>query len=124
MDGAAEAKPRKEGVLIDDSLSPVPEAVGSVCSASKATQTHPEPPASPPPSTTEKVRLSNKTYCEEIRAHKGITLQGKILVTNCTTRKTFMIKRCSARFIGFAKLFWFLFGFHSFTVGEIFSATH
>lgn len=59
VDGAAEAKPRKEGALIDSSLSPVPEAAGGITkSAQTQTQAPPStpPPSTPPPSSREKVR--------------------------------------------------------------------
>ncbi|XP_029017938.1 UHRF1-binding protein 1-like isoform X1 [Betta splendens] len=52
VDGAAEVKPRREAVLMDNSLSPVPEAAGGVCCVSNATQTE-APPTSPPPSRRE-----------------------------------------------------------------------
>ncbi|XP_044042055.1 UHRF1-binding protein 1-like isoform X3 [Siniperca chuatsi] len=54
VDAAAESKPRKEGALIDSSLSPVPEVVGGVCCVPKATQTQ-APPTITPPSTKEKM---------------------------------------------------------------------
>ncbi|XP_047245468.1 UHRF1-binding protein 1-like isoform X3 [Girardinichthys multiradiatus] len=54
VDGAADAKPEK--ILTDSSLSPVPKAVSSVCRTAKATQTQ-TPPASPRPTTREKMLL-------------------------------------------------------------------
>ncbi|XP_040885855.1 UHRF1-binding protein 1-like isoform X2 [Toxotes jaculatrix] len=69
VDGAAEAKPRKEGVLTDSSLSPVPEAVGGVCSISKATQTQ-APPTSPPPSTREKM-LMEENECLKVELSRA-----------------------------------------------------
>ncbi|MEQ2244193.1 hypothetical protein ILYODFUR_014622, partial [Ilyodon furcidens] len=54
VDGAADAKPKK--ILTDSSLSPVPKAVSSVCRTAKATQTQ-TPPASPRPTTREKMLL-------------------------------------------------------------------
>ncbi|XP_037837047.1 UHRF1-binding protein 1-like isoform X2 [Kryptolebias marmoratus] len=55
-DTAAEAKPKKAGSLMDGSLSPVHEAVSSVCRIQKATQTQ-NPPASPSPLSREKMLL-------------------------------------------------------------------
>ncbi|XP_015252269.1 PREDICTED: UHRF1-binding protein 1-like isoform X1 [Cyprinodon variegatus] len=54
VDGAADAKPKK--AAIDSCLSPVPEAVSSVCRTAKATQTQ-TTPSSPGPSTREKMLL-------------------------------------------------------------------
>ncbi|KAM4711967.1 bridge-like lipid transfer protein family member 3B isoform 3-T3 [Anableps anableps] len=54
VDGAADAKPKK--ALTDSSLSPVPEAVSSVCRTAKATQTQ-TAPSSPSPTTREKMLL-------------------------------------------------------------------
>ncbi|KAM9846015.1 bridge-like lipid transfer protein family member 3B isoform 1-T1 [Aulostomus maculatus] len=53
VDGAAQAKPRNQGGLMDSSLTPVPEAEGGI---TKATQTQ-APPTSPPPSTRQKMLL-------------------------------------------------------------------
>ncbi|GAA6221124.1 UHRF1-binding protein 1-like [Lates japonicus] len=69
VDGAAEAKPRKEGALIDSSLSPVPEAVGGVCGVPKATQTQ-APPTSPPPSTREKM-LMEENECLKVELSRA-----------------------------------------------------
>ncbi|MED6267298.1 hypothetical protein CHARACLAT_010727 [Characodon lateralis] len=54
VDGAADAKPKK--ILTDSSLSPVPKSVSNVCRTAKATQTQ-TPPASPRPTTREKMLL-------------------------------------------------------------------
>uniref|UniRef100_A0A4W6FH35 Bridge-like lipid transfer protein family member 3B n=1 Tax=Lates calcarifer TaxID=8187 RepID=A0A4W6FH35_LATCA len=64
-----EAKPRKEGALIDSSLSPVPEAVGGVCGVPKATQTQ-APPTSPPPSTREKM-LMEENECLKVELSRA-----------------------------------------------------
>ncbi|XP_050933554.1 LOW QUALITY PROTEIN: UHRF1-binding protein 1-like [Lates calcarifer] len=69
VDGAGEAKPRKEGALIDSSLSPVPEAVGGVCGVPKATQTQ-APPTSPPPSTREKM-LMEENECLKVELSRA-----------------------------------------------------
>ncbi|XP_008287438.1 bridge-like lipid transfer protein family member 3B isoform X2 [Stegastes partitus] len=69
VDGAAEAKPKKAGSLIDSSLSPVPETVGSICGVSKATQT-PAPPATPPPSTKEKM-LMEENECLKVELSRA-----------------------------------------------------
>ncbi|CAB1428341.1 unnamed protein product [Pleuronectes platessa] len=61
VDGAAEAKPRKEGG--------VPLAVGGVCSASKASQTQ-APPPSPPPSTREKM-LTDENECLKVELSRA-----------------------------------------------------
>uniref|UniRef100_A0A3P8SHV5 Bridge-like lipid transfer protein family member 3B n=1 Tax=Amphiprion percula TaxID=161767 RepID=A0A3P8SHV5_AMPPE len=67
--GAAEAKPKKAGSLIDSSLSPVPETVGIVCGVSKATQTQ-APPTSPPPSTKEKM-LMEENECLKVELSRA-----------------------------------------------------
>ncbi|XP_060935485.1 UHRF1-binding protein 1-like isoform X1 [Limanda limanda] len=69
VDGAAEAKPRKEGGVTASSLSPVPVAVGGVCSASKASQTQ-APPPSPPPSTREKM-LTDENECLKVELSRA-----------------------------------------------------
>ncbi|XP_041636558.1 UHRF1-binding protein 1-like isoform X2 [Cheilinus undulatus] len=56
VDNTSENKSKKDGVLIDSALSPVPEMVGGVCTVPKATQTQ-APPSSPPPSSREKMLL-------------------------------------------------------------------
>ncbi|KAM7367191.1 hypothetical protein PAMP_015110 [Pampus punctatissimus] len=66
VDGAAEAKPRKEGVLIDSSLTSVPEAVGGI---TKATQTQ-APPTSPPPSAREKL-LIEENECLKVELSRA-----------------------------------------------------
>uniref|UniRef100_A0A3Q3LVR7 Bridge-like lipid transfer protein family member 3B n=1 Tax=Mastacembelus armatus TaxID=205130 RepID=A0A3Q3LVR7_9TELE len=68
-DRAAEAKPRKEGVLIDSSLSPVPEAVSSACGVSKATQTQ-VPPTSPSSFTREKM-LMEENECLKVELSRA-----------------------------------------------------
>lgn len=87
VDTAAEAKPRKEGVLIDGVLSPVPEVMGGVCGVSKASQTQ-APPTSPPPSTREKVRHTMHIVWEYTGTkfhpqHLQTILKVKISVTSC-----------------------------------------
>ncbi|XP_034434917.1 UHRF1-binding protein 1-like isoform X5 [Hippoglossus hippoglossus] len=69
VDGAAEAKPRKEGGVMDSSLSPAPEAVGGICSVSKASQTQ-APPPSPPPSTREKM-LTDENECLKVELSRA-----------------------------------------------------
>ncbi|KAK2859039.1 hypothetical protein Q5P01_003659 [Channa striata] len=69
VDGAAETKPRKEDALSDNSLTPVPEAVGAICSVSKATQT-PAPPTSPPPSAREKM-LMEENECLKVELSRA-----------------------------------------------------
>ncbi|XP_035003784.1 UHRF1-binding protein 1-like isoform X2 [Hippoglossus stenolepis] len=69
VDAAAEAKPRKEGGVMDSSLSPAPEAVGGVCSVSKASQTQ-APPPSPPPSTREKM-LTDENECLKVELSRA-----------------------------------------------------
>ncbi|XP_069376264.1 bridge-like lipid transfer protein family member 3B isoform X2 [Paralichthys olivaceus] len=69
VDGATEAKPIKEGGLIDSSLIPCPAAVGGVCSVSKATQTQ-APPTSPPPSTREKM-LADENECLKVELSRA-----------------------------------------------------
>ncbi|KAF0029787.1 hypothetical protein F2P81_018892 [Scophthalmus maximus] len=69
VDGAAEAKPRKEGGLIDSSLSPVREAAGVVCSVAKATQTQ-ALPTSPPPSAREKM-LTEENECLKLELSRA-----------------------------------------------------
>ncbi|XP_022068268.1 UHRF1-binding protein 1-like isoform X1 [Acanthochromis polyacanthus] len=69
VDGAAEAKPKKAGSLMDSSLSPVPETVGIVCGVSKATQTQ-APPTSPPPSTKEKM-LMEENECLKVELSRA-----------------------------------------------------
>ncbi|XP_053270577.1 UHRF1-binding protein 1-like [Pleuronectes platessa] len=61
VDGAAEAKPRKEGG--------VPLAVDGACSASKASQTQ-APPPSPPPSTREKM-LTDENECLKVELSRA-----------------------------------------------------
>ncbi|XP_067345891.1 UHRF1-binding protein 1-like isoform X3 [Channa argus] len=69
VNGAAEAKPRKEDVLRDNLLTPVAEPVGSICSVSKATQT-PAPPTSPPPSAQEKM-LMEENECLKVELSRA-----------------------------------------------------
>lgn len=69
VDGAAEAKPKKAGSVIDSSLSPVPETAGSICGVSKATQTQ-APPTSPPPSTKEKM-LMEENECLKVELSRA-----------------------------------------------------
>ncbi|KAM9335091.1 bridge-like lipid transfer protein family member 3B isoform 2-T2 [Symphorus nematophorus] len=69
VDTAAEAKPRKEGALIDGALSPVPEVVGGICGVPKATQTQ-APPSSPPPSTREKM-LMEENECLKLELSRA-----------------------------------------------------
>lgn len=144
MDRAAEAKPRKEGVLMDNSLSPVPEVVGSVCSVSKAMQTE-APPTSPPPSTREKVRCSTKTILwEDVEKGEYDHTLLKRLKFNAQTsgpaslffsfyEEKLLNKKGFYDWL-YRRLIWkgvvpnfvlpsyfsFLFGFRSFTVGVIF----
>ncbi|XP_042259175.1 UHRF1-binding protein 1-like isoform X2 [Thunnus maccoyii] len=66
VDGAAEAKPGKEGTLIDSSLSPVPEAAGGIA---KATQTQ-APPTTPPPSSREKM-LIEENECLKVELSRA-----------------------------------------------------
>ncbi|XP_037551975.1 UHRF1-binding protein 1-like isoform X1 [Nematolebias whitei] len=56
VDTAAEAKHNKANSLIDSSLIPVHETVSRVCKIQKATQTQ-NPPASPNPSSREKMLI-------------------------------------------------------------------
>uniref|UniRef100_UPI0037E8506C bridge-like lipid transfer protein family member 3B isoform X3 n=1 Tax=Semicossyphus pulcher TaxID=241346 RepID=UPI0037E8506C len=69
VDNAAENKSRKDGVLIDSALSPVPEAVGAVCSVPKATQTQ-APPTSPPPSSKERM-LMEENECLKVELSRA-----------------------------------------------------
>ncbi|XP_030575903.1 bridge-like lipid transfer protein family member 3B isoform X1 [Archocentrus centrarchus] len=69
VDGAAEAKPKKAATVIDSSLSPVPETVGSICGISKATQTQ-TPPTSPPPSDKEKM-LMEENECLKVELSRA-----------------------------------------------------
>ncbi|XP_067438636.1 UHRF1-binding protein 1-like isoform X4 [Thunnus thynnus] len=66
VDGAAEAKPGKEGTLIDSSLSPVPEAASGIA---KATQTQ-APPTTPPPSSREKM-LIEENECLKVELSRA-----------------------------------------------------
>ncbi|XP_053170210.1 UHRF1-binding protein 1-like isoform X2 [Scomber japonicus] len=75
VEDAAEAKPRKEGALIDSSLSPVPEAAGGI---TKATQTQTQaqappptpPPTTPPPSSREKM-LIEENECLKVELSRA-----------------------------------------------------
>ncbi|KAG8005585.1 UHRF1-binding protein 1-like, partial [Nibea albiflora] len=69
VDTAAETKPGKEGALTDGALTPVPEVVGGVCSAAKATQTQ-ALPTSPPPSAREKM-LMEENECLKVELSRA-----------------------------------------------------
>ncbi|KAM9705388.1 bridge-like lipid transfer protein family member 3B isoform 1-T1 [Menidia menidia] len=69
VDRAAEAKPKKAASLIDGCLSPVREAVSSVCRTAKATQTQ-APPTSPPPSSREKM-LVEENECLKVELSRA-----------------------------------------------------
>ncbi|XP_074554040.1 bridge-like lipid transfer protein family member 3B isoform X2 [Halichoeres trimaculatus] len=56
VDTAVDNKPKKDVVMIDSTLSPVPETVGGICTVPKATQTQ-APPTSPLPSSKEKMLI-------------------------------------------------------------------
>ncbi|XP_039999915.1 UHRF1-binding protein 1-like isoform X2 [Xiphias gladius] len=69
VDGAAEAKRRKEGELTDNSLTPVAEAAGGIGGIPKATQTQ-APPPSPLPSTREKM-LMEENECLKVELSRA-----------------------------------------------------
>ncbi|KAM4615265.1 bridge-like lipid transfer protein family member 3B isoform 1-T1 [Polymixia lowei] len=69
VDSAAEPKPKKEGSLIDSSLSPVPEAAGVVSGIPKATQTQ-APSTSPSPSSREKM-LMEENECLKVELSRA-----------------------------------------------------
>ncbi|XP_065807233.1 UHRF1-binding protein 1-like isoform X1 [Labrus bergylta] len=70
VDTTAEAKPRKDGSLIDSTLSPVPEVVGSVCAVPKATQTQAPPTIPPPPSRENMLMEENECLKLELSRAK------------------------------------------------------
>ncbi|XP_027127877.1 bridge-like lipid transfer protein family member 3B isoform X4 [Larimichthys crocea] len=69
VDTAAETKPGKEGALTDGALTPVPEVVGGVCSAAKATQTQ-ALPTGPHPSAREKM-LTEENECLKVELSRA-----------------------------------------------------
>ncbi|KAE8281355.1 UHRF1-binding protein 1-like [Larimichthys crocea] len=69
VDAAAETKPGKEGALTDGALTPVPEVVGGVCSAAKATQTQ-ALPTGPHPSAREKM-LTEENECLKVELSRA-----------------------------------------------------
>ncbi|XP_069571924.1 bridge-like lipid transfer protein family member 3B isoform X2 [Brachyistius frenatus] len=69
VDGAADAKPKEAGSLIDSCLNPVPETAGSICSVPKATQTQARP-SSPPPSTRETM-LMEENECLKVELSRA-----------------------------------------------------
>lgn len=69
VDTETEDKSRRERRLTDTSLTPVPEAVGSICGISKATQT-PAPPSSPPPSSKDEM-LIEENECLKVELSRA-----------------------------------------------------
>ncbi|CAJ1054782.1 UHRF1-binding protein 1-like isoform X1 [Xyrichtys novacula] len=67
VDTAVDNKPRKD--VVDSTLSPVPEAVVSICAVPKATQTQ-APPNSPPPSSKEKM-LMEENECLKLELSRA-----------------------------------------------------
>ncbi|XP_034529264.1 UHRF1-binding protein 1-like isoform X2 [Notolabrus celidotus] len=69
VDTAVDDKARKDAVMTDSTLSPVPETVGSVCTVPKGTQT-PALPTSPPPSSKEKM-LTEENECLKLELSRA-----------------------------------------------------
>ncbi|KAF7647700.1 hypothetical protein LDENG_00167960 [Lucifuga dentata] len=69
VDSSAEGKARKDDCLVDNCLTPVPEAVGGVSGIPKATQTQ-APPISPSPSAREKI-LMEENECLKVELSKA-----------------------------------------------------